>query len=77
MGLGWPEILLLLGLAVLLFGPSRLPGLGKSMGDAVRGFKRGLSGEEDPRPTRDVKEQLDQNQATGQTQKDHDKQRQS
>ncbi len=79
MNLGWTEILLLLGLALLLFGPSRLPGLGKSMGEAIRGFKKGLSGQEEEHPTRDVKEQLEQdNQASKtQTQKDNDKQHQS
>jgi sec-independent protein translocase protein TatA len=41
------EILLILALALLFFGPSRLPGLGQSLGTAVRGFKRGLAGLED------------------------------
>lgn len=79
MNLGWTEILLLLGLALLLFGPSRLPGLGKSMGEAIRGFKKGLSDREDTPATRDVKEHLDQQSQSSktQTQKDHDKERQS
>lgn len=77
MNLGWTEILLLLGLALLLFGPSRLPGLGKSMGEAIRGFKKGLT-ENEEHPTRDVKEQLDQHgNPTNQSQKQHDKERQS
>ena len=29
---------------MLLFGASRLPGLGKSVGQSIRGFKTGLSG---------------------------------
>ncbi|MFN7905641.1 MAG: twin-arginine translocase TatA/TatE family subunit [Pseudobdellovibrionaceae bacterium] len=43
MNLGWTEILLIGGILLLLFGPSKLPGLGKSMGEAIRGFKKGLS----------------------------------
>ena len=36
--------LLLLGLiALIFFGPSRLPALGQSMGKAIRGFKQGLN----------------------------------
>lgn len=32
---------------ILIFaGPSRLPGLGKSLGEAIRGFKKGLEGDE-------------------------------
>lgn len=44
MSLGVTEILLILGIALLFFGPSRLPGLGKSMGEAIRGFKKGIEG---------------------------------
>lgn len=47
MHLGTMEILLILALALLFFGPTRLPGLGSSLGSAVRSFKRGLSGAEE------------------------------
>ena len=78
MNLGWTEILLLLGLALLLFGPSRLPGLGKSMGEAIRGFKKGISeSTDDTPPSRDVNEHLDQQSQSSQTKKENDKQRQS
>lgn len=49
MSLGPMELALLLGIALLVFGPSRLPGLGKSLGDAIRGFKKGMEGEEEPK----------------------------
>jgi sec-independent protein translocase protein TatA len=42
MGLGFPEIIVVLVIALIIFGPSRLPGLGESLGKAVRGFKDGL-----------------------------------
>jgi sec-independent protein translocase protein TatA len=42
MGLGLPEITIVLFIALLLFGPSRLPGLGESLGKAIRGFKEGM-----------------------------------
>jgi sec-independent protein translocase protein TatA len=41
--LGVPEILLILAVALLFFGPSRLPSLGKSIGEAIRGFKKGVN----------------------------------
>ena len=47
MHLGTMEILLILALALLFFGPTRLPGLGSSLGSAVRSFKRGLNGLEE------------------------------
>ena len=42
MGLGSTELIVILIIALVIFGPSRLPGLGKSMGEAIRGFKKGL-----------------------------------
>lgn len=42
MGLGTTELIILLVVALIIFGPSRLPGLGKSMGEAIRGFKKGM-----------------------------------
>lgn len=57
MSLGFTEILLVLGIALLFFGPSRLPGLGKSLGEAIRGFKKGMSDiTDDQEPT--TKEKL-------------------
>ena len=43
MGIGWGEILVVLFLALLLFGAKRLPELARSMGHAVNEFKRGLN----------------------------------
>jgi sec-independent protein translocase protein TatA len=43
MRLGFGEILVILALALLFFGPSKLPALGSSLGEAIRGFKRGLA----------------------------------
>ena len=47
MRLGWMEILVLLAIVLLFFGPKRLPGLGSALGSAIRGFKKGISGAED------------------------------
>ncbi len=45
MGLKWTEILLILFALMLLFGASRLPQLGSSLGSAIRNFKKGFAGE--------------------------------
>lgn len=39
--------LIILAILLLFFGPSKLPGLGASLGKAIRGFKSGLN-EADP-----------------------------
>jgi len=48
--IGLPELLIIFAIIVLLFGARKLPGLGKSVGESVRGFKSGLSGEEEQKP---------------------------
>ncbi|MGH1467799.1 MAG: twin-arginine translocase TatA/TatE family subunit [Bdellovibrionales bacterium] len=45
-GLGPMEIGVVLVIVLVLFGPKRLPGLGKSMGEAIRGFKKGITEDE-------------------------------
>ncbi|HEX8752785.1 MAG TPA: twin-arginine translocase TatA/TatE family subunit [Solirubrobacterales bacterium] len=41
------EFLLVLLIALLVFGPKRFPELGRSLGQGLRGFKRAVSGEEE------------------------------
>ncbi|GAC1344622.1 MAG: hypothetical protein NVS2B9_15940 [Myxococcales bacterium] len=50
MRLGFGEILVILVLALLFFGPSKLPQLGSSLGEAIKGFKRGLGALDDDKP---------------------------
>jgi sec-independent protein translocase protein TatA len=38
--------LIILVIVILVMGPSRLPSLGKSLGEAIRGFKKGLDSDE-------------------------------
>ncbi len=47
MSLGIPELVVLVIIVLLFFGPSRLPGLGKAVGSAIRGFKKGISSDEE------------------------------
>ena len=43
-----PEhLIIILVIALLIFGPSKLPGLGKGLGEAFRGFKEGIKGSPD------------------------------
>jgi len=47
MRLGMGEIVVVLALALLFFGPSKLPQLGNSLGQAIKGFKKGLNDRDD------------------------------
>ncbi|HAC80140.1 MAG: twin-arginine translocase TatA/TatE family subunit [Candidatus Binatia bacterium] len=42
MGLGVTELLIILAVVLLIFGPSRLPGLGSGVGDAMRNFRKSM-----------------------------------
>lgn len=44
MGLKIPELLFLLVIALIFFGPKKLPEIGKAIGSAVTEFKKGLGG---------------------------------
>jgi sec-independent protein translocase protein TatA len=46
--LGLPEILLILAIALLIFGPSKLADLGKGLGEGIKNFKSAVKdGEEE------------------------------
>lgn len=40
--IGFSELVVILAVALLLFGPKKLPELGKALGGSIRAFKEGL-----------------------------------
>jgi len=46
MDLGVPELLILLVIIVLLFGPGRIGNIAGEIGSGIRSFREGLKGEE-------------------------------
>jgi sec-independent protein translocase protein TatA len=58
MDIGVPELLIILAIAIIVFGPARIGGIGKSLGEAIRGFRQAArdpaertSGDEKPGAT--------------------------
>jgi len=41
------ELIVIFGVVVLLFGGKKLPELGGAIGEGIRNFKRGMSGDDD------------------------------
>lgn len=37
------HLIIVVGIVLLLFGPKKLPELGKGLGEAIRGFKQGMN----------------------------------
>ena len=52
--LGFPELLVILGVAVLLFGGKKIPELAKGLGEGIRHFKTALKGEPEKPATAEV-----------------------
>ena len=47
-GLGLPELIVILVIIMVIFGVGRLTEIGPALGKAIRGFKKGLSGRDEP-----------------------------
>ena len=45
LGLGTPEVIVILGLAILLFGGKKLPEVAKGLGEGIKNFKNALKEE--------------------------------
>ncbi len=41
------HLLIIFGIALLVFGPKKLPELGKGLGEGIRGFKASMKADED------------------------------
>jgi sec-independent protein translocase protein TatA len=52
--IGFPELLVILGVAVLLFGGKKIPELAKGLGEGIRNFKTALKGEPEKPPSAEV-----------------------
>lgn len=56
MKIGIWELLIILAIALLIFGPKALPKLGESIGKTIGSFKKGLSDEDAPAEKAEVSE---------------------
>ena len=52
-----PELLVIFIVALIFFGPKKLPDLGKSIGEAIRGFKKAMD-EPESLPSEEHEKQL-------------------
>ncbi|WP_424099609.1 Sec-independent protein translocase subunit TatA/TatB [Moorena producens] len=50
-GLGWPEVMIIGVVAVVIFGPKKIPEIGSALGKTLRGFKDEMNN-----PTSDAEE---------------------
>jgi len=58
--LGPSELIIILLIVLVIFGASRLPRLGRGLGEGIRNFKQGLKGDEESPSVPPAKEQDEQ-----------------
>jgi sec-independent protein translocase protein TatA len=54
-GIGMPELLIILFIILVIFGASKLPQLGRGLGEGISNFKVGLKGKDEPQGPLDEK----------------------
>ena len=54
-GLGLQELLVILVIALVIFGPSKLPQIGSGLGKAIRDFKKGVTSDDAEDSANDAK----------------------
>lgn len=52
-GIGIPELILILIIGLVVFGPGKLPGVGKALGQSIKEFKQANS--DDDKPADEIK----------------------
>jgi sec-independent protein translocase protein TatA len=50
-GFGWPEILIVLVIVILIFGVGKVADVGPALGNAIRGFRDAVRDEDDETTT--------------------------
>ncbi len=58
-GMGPLELMIILGIALLIFGPKNLPKLGKSLGQTVKNVREGMEGD-DEEPAKAIADKADE-----------------
>ena len=57
--IGFPELLVILGVAVLLFGGKKIPEVAKGLGEGIRNFKSALKGDEETKEPKKEEEKVE------------------
>ena len=73
-GFGLTELLVVLAIVLLVFGPKRLKTLGADLGSAIKGFRKAVTDDEQAKPNAPSDARVIEGEVTGSTQKSENKQ---
>ena len=57
-GLGLQELMIILVIALVIFGPTKLPQIGSGLGKAIRDFKKGVSDDDPEDATKEANKEI-------------------
>ena len=57
-GLGLQELVIILVIALLIFGPTKLPQIGSGLGKAIRDFRKGVSSDDPEEATKEAAKEI-------------------
>ena len=57
-GIGQPELIIIIFILLLFFGPSRLPKLSKTLGESARSLRDGFTGGQNDKSLKDITEEV-------------------
>ena len=57
-GIGQPEIIIVIFIALLLFGPKTLPKMSKTLGDSLRSLREGFTGGANDKSFKDITQEM-------------------
>ena len=63
MGISIPQLLIILAILLLLFGTKRLRNIGSDLGDAVKGFRKAIGGDDEAKDTEPKPAELEKKDA--------------
>lgn len=52
--IGIPGLILILIVALIIFGPGKLPSVGKAMGESIHSFKKAVNNDDDEEPKKEI-----------------------
>lgn len=58
LGMGVPELLIILAVILLIFGPKNLPKLGKALGKTVKNLREGMGAGDEEKKAQDADEEI-------------------
>jgi sec-independent protein translocase protein TatA len=61
MGIGFPELMIILVIIMIIFGAGKLPEIGSAFGNSIRNFKKSMKEADDIKDDMDVSQALDEN----------------